>query len=209
MSIYSPECLRTWSGIDLDRLRARHRQQVKGSLTLHEELLPALRDGTRHDHEFRIKHDDLHCAFYGALFRPPGDTLAPEARLGAMDANSEESALIDVWWRKAAAVDQRVQSPDAEILVRTPRMVNRAVRALSGSSFFAGASERVMIGSLRQVRRYFGEPAIRAAARAHVIESISADTRLVIGHSLGSVVAYEALAEAAITRWLTLCHARQ
>ncbi len=47
--------------------------------------------------------------------------------------------------------------------------------------------------TLRQVTRYLTEPAIRAHAVGQVLEHITASTRVVIGHSLGSVVAYEAL----------------
>lgn len=47
-------------------------------------------------------------------------------------------------------------------LVNTyPRIVQRALNALSHSTFFTGLAEGSMIGSARQVRRYFTEPEVR------------------------------------------------
>ena len=68
-----------------------------------------------------------------------------------------------------------------------------ALRALSGSRFFAALGERALLGDLRQVRDYFHEPEIRQQARQRVSEAVGDDTRVLVGHSLGSVVAYEAL----------------
>ena len=50
-----------------------------------------------------------------------------------------------------------------------------------------------MLLDLRQVRRYMTEPGIRQAVQGRVAASMAADTRVLAGHSLGSVVAYEAL----------------
>jgi hypothetical protein len=68
------------------------------------------------------------------------------------------------------------------------------VRALSRSRFFSGLAERLLLGSLRQVRRYLQEPEIRKNAVQRVLDAVVADTRVVVAHSLGTVVAYEALA---------------
>ena len=42
-------------------------------------------------------------------------------------------------------------------------------------------------------RRYVTEPDIRRAAQQSLIDRIGAETRVVVAHSLGSVVAYETL----------------
>ena len=55
------------------------------------------------------------------------------------------------------------------------------------------AAERFLLGSLRQVRWYMTDDHVRAAAIEAVAERIGPDTRVLVGHSLGSVVAYEAL----------------
>ena len=85
-------------------------------------------------------------------------------------------------------------APDARTLaVRTPHGVQSALRALSGSRFFAGLGERALLGDLRQVRDYLHEPDIRQAGPQRVRGGGRAGTRVLVGHSLGSVVAYEAL----------------
>jgi pimeloyl-ACP methyl ester carboxylesterase len=47
--------------------------------------------------------------------------------------------------------------------------------------------------TVTQVTRYMSDEAIRTQAQQRVLDLIDDDTRLVIGHSLGSVVAYETL----------------
>jgi hypothetical protein len=47
--------------------------------------------------------------------------------------------------------------------------------------------------ALTQVSRYLTDDTIRTYAQDQVLQWIGPDTRLVIGHSLGSVVAYEAI----------------
>jgi pimeloyl-ACP methyl ester carboxylesterase len=56
-----------------------------------------------------------------------------------------------------------------------------------------GLAERALIFDLKQVRRYFHEPDVRRTALERVAEAVTSDTRVLVGHSLGSVVAYEAL----------------
>jgi pimeloyl-ACP methyl ester carboxylesterase len=65
--------------------------------------------------------------------------------------------------------------------------------ALSQSKTFAGLTEAALIFNLKQVRRYMTELETRAAIQARVAESLPAGTRVVIAHSLGTVVAYEAI----------------
>jgi pimeloyl-ACP methyl ester carboxylesterase len=71
--------------------------------------------------------------------------------------------------------------------------VQRALNALSKSKFFADLSQNFMIGDLKQVVAYLGNPEIHEAAIKTVLDRLTDDTRVVVGHSLGSVVAYEAL----------------
>jgi pimeloyl-ACP methyl ester carboxylesterase len=66
-------------------------------------------------------------------------------------------------------------------------------KLLSNSKFFAGLAEAVLIFDLKQVRLYLRDQVIRYEARQRVLNSLCVDTRVLIGHSLGSVVAYEAL----------------
>jgi pimeloyl-ACP methyl ester carboxylesterase len=143
----------------------------------------------------RLAEADVQCAFYGDLFRPAGRHLAPgDPLVRARELDGFERDLLAAWWAEAARTDSAVVAPDARTLaVRTPQGVQGALRALSGSRFFASLGERALLGDLRQVRDYLSEHEIRQQARQRVTDAVGEDTRVLVGHSLGSVVAYEAL----------------
>ncbi|MFD0597424.1 hypothetical protein ACFQZ4_38305 [Catellatospora coxensis] len=83
-------------------------------------------------------------------------------------------------------------APDARTL--GPRAsARKALLALAGARFLTQVSERLLVWWLKQVTSYFTDPAVRAAARDRFAAAIGDDTRVVVAHSLGSVVAYEAL----------------
>ena len=168
-------------------------KQVSGPELLAAELVPALQSGVTLAGGPRIASEDIGFAFYGNLFRRPG-TRTGTADYTANSLDDFETELLAELWEEAARSEPAVLGPEAPTRGRTPRFVQRALDALSHSRFFAGMAERMMIASLKQVSTYLTDPAIRSAAQESVLAVISEDTRLVIGHSLGSVVAYETLA---------------
>ncbi|MFE6912174.1 alpha/beta hydrolase family protein [Streptomyces erythrochromogenes] len=134
-------------------------------------------------------------AFYGDVFRRAGSYLSVgEPVLGAGDvAPGLEQDLLGAWWHEAARTDERVAPQDADTLPAEAQWVQRALRQLSNSRFFSGIALRSMVSDLKQVTQYLTVPEVREEARGRVIEAVGPDTRVVVGHSLGSVVAYEAL----------------
>jgi len=169
-------------------------QQREAANTLHEAWAPALSGGVGLAGG-RLAESEVACAFYGDLFRPPGRHLAVgEPVIRPQDLDEFEHDLLSAWWVEAARSDTAVIAPDARTLaVRTPGSVQAALRALSGSRFFAAIGERALLGDLRQIRLYFGDREIRRQAVQRVDDAVGLDTRVLVGHSLGSVVAYEAL----------------
>jgi hypothetical protein len=175
-------------------------QQHKGEDVLLDEWLPALHDGLRRAGPIgataldSLRDGDVCCAFYGDLFREPGRALAVgDPWLSAEDATDVDAELLLAWWQGAADSDPAVVGPDERALAATPRTVQAALRALSRSRFFAGIADRALLFDLAQVRRYVTEPATREQIQARVESAVTDDTTVLIGHSLGSVVAYEAL----------------
>ncbi|MFD8814773.1 hypothetical protein ACFV23_25595 [Streptomyces sp. NPDC059627] len=171
-------------------------QQHTGERELRGSWHPALSDGLlRAGATTALAADDVRCVFYGDLFRPPGRTLAlGDPPLDASDVQDGiETELLLAWWAEAARTDTAVLPPDSRTLARTPRAVQRALDALSRSRFFAGVALRGLVLDLRQVRRYLCDPELRDAVQQRVADAITDRTRVVVGHSLGSVVAYEAL----------------
>ena len=169
-------------------------QQRETETTLHQVWAPALCGGVGLAGG-RLTEAAVRCAFYGDLFRLPGRHLAGgDPLIRAQDLDQFEQDLLAAWWGEAARTDAAVVAPDARTLaVRTPRGVQSALRALSGSRFFAALGERALLGDLRQVRDYIHKQEIREEARQRVAAAVGPDTRVLVGHSLGSVVAYEAL----------------
>jgi hypothetical protein len=72
-----------------------------------------------------------------------------------------------------------------------------ALTALARLRWFApfgmAVASRFVWRALTQVSRYLTDDGIRSFAQDQILQWIGPDTRLVIGHSLGSVVAYEAV----------------
>jgi hypothetical protein len=168
-------------------------QQVEGEHTLHARLFPALLDGLARA-DVRVEPGDVAFPFYGYLFRPAAEVLASEPQLDASDVSTNyERDLLRTWWSRAALINEEVIPPGEETLARSPRWAQGALLALSRSSFFSGLAERALVGDLRQVRSYFTDQSTRKAARDAIRQRVLDDTRLLVGHSLGSVVAYEVL----------------
>src|SRR5262249_33574900 len=137
----------------------------------------------------------LSCVFYGDLFRPKGSkSKSAEKPYRPTDVSSDfEQELLQAWWQEAARTDPGVPSPESSVKARTPEVVQRALRCLMRSKFFAGISLRAMIGDLKQVSAYLLNDNVRLNIQDRVAKAIDSHTSVVIGHSLGSVIAYEAL----------------
>lgn len=169
-------------------------KQRLGGNTLLKDWGPALADGLDRAKGPQLTPGDLHMAFYGDLFRPPGQTLSVgDPVFTADDVDDFEAELLMEWWASCARTDPAVPPPGGDTLARSPRGVQTALRVLQHSRFFAELSLRALVFDLKQVRRYLTDADLRAAARSRVEEAIGPDTRVVVAHSLGSVVAYEAL----------------
>ncbi|MEE1810306.1 hypothetical protein [Streptomyces sp. BE133] len=171
-------------------------KQLMGSEMLRSDWFPALSDGLRHAGRQAVPRSDFTMAFYGDLFRPPGRTLAVgDPMFTASDVTDGfELDLLLAWWQHAADIDPAVPpATGSTTLARSPRAAQTALRALQGSRFFADVSLRALVFDLKQVRRYLLDPDLRTAAHRRVQERIGPGTRVAVGHSLGSVVAYEAL----------------
>ena len=168
-------------------------QEMEGPSTLHARFFPALHDGLSRA-GIDIEPQDATFVSYGELFRPPAEFLAPAPYYDAssIEHGYEEDLLLAIWTR-ASSCDETIVPPCEEVLSRTPSAARRALAALSRSQFLAGIAERSFVGDLKQVRSYFCDENTRTAIHNEVAQAITADTRVVVGHSLGSVVAYEVL----------------
>jgi hypothetical protein len=155
---------------------------------------PALRDGVILSGAEPPGEADIAIAFYGDLFRAPGVKAAGGPPYTAADVEEGfEQELLEAWWMEAAASDDAVPGPDVHTKLRTPKTAQRALNALSQSRFFTGLTERLIIRFIKQVHAYLTDDSLRSEIQARVERAVDGGTAVLIGHSLGSVVAYEAV----------------
>jgi hypothetical protein len=142
------------------------------------------------------------------LFRPQGTRSGNIPKLTSDDIKDEwEIELLTQWWREAAALselnrnkksplgeDLTIQGPGFEGRGRTPNAVQRALKQLTKSKYFEKlGGERVLLFALKQVRAYLYDLEMKQTIQKRVFEKVTKDTRIIISHSLGTIVAYECL----------------
>jgi hypothetical protein len=180
-------------------------QEQKSADTLEAEWLPNLTGGVRTAGHPDVAEAgiDARMAFYGDLFLKSGQQ-------GAADELSEEDwlfaeGLAVEWLRNAAS-----RGPDQEIAQRELHyltadrgevqgaraaarpVINALVRLRPFARFGVAFAGRFLVKALRQVTLYLTDDEIRERAQERVASLIGPETQVIVGHSLGSVVAYEA-----------------
>ena len=171
-------------------------QQRKGAHTLHKDWHPALNDGLERAGHPPADAADFTCAFYGDLFRPAGSMAIGDPPYDATDVEDAfEQTLLAEWLLEAEKTESSLAPNDARAMAATPRVIQAALDGLSRSRFFAGIAERLLVFDLKQVFLYLNDMDARLAARKRIEQAVSADTRVVVAHSLGSLVAYETLSK--------------
>lgn len=193
-------------------------QEQLSADTLEAQWLPALAGGVRNSGNpelaDRLWRDggpggiDVRMAYYGNRYLEDG----AQGVGGPQDLDAETldltERLAETWLRAAAecAADERDRREAQDQLyaldrgnegAQGRRVLRPALNGLARLRWFApagmGLAGRFVRRALTQVTRYLTDDEIREYAQQQVLAVIGPDTRLIIGHSLGSVVAYEAL----------------
>jgi pimeloyl-ACP methyl ester carboxylesterase len=73
----------------------------------------------------------------------------------------------------------------------------KLLRKLEASRFLGDVPTKIVIWFIKEVRTYLAEAEIRRCVQARVRRHLTPQSRVVIGHSLGSIVAYEVLRDTA------------
>ena len=192
-------------------------QQQSSADKLESAWLPTLAGGMRSigdidlaDRLWRVAGQpdgiESRMAFYGHLFLRHGQQGNEPVEFTAEEAGMAE-ALAQEWLNRSTIRSSRYA--DRIVAQRELDYVNRmmgeeqgassvarsAVGSLARIPWFArvgmALAERIIRRDLAQVTRYFTDEAVRAAAQQQVMQLVDERTKVVIGHSLGSVVAYE------------------
>ena len=172
--------------------------QYEGSAILNSQWLPALQGGLSAG-GFRalgeeLTSGDLAVAFFGDLFRPPGAALsAGDIPYSAQDltAPAEIDLLTDLY-DAAVALEPELGPPHGSLglVGNAGIMVERVLRS---RTFANRIPERLFVGNLKQVVSFLSDSDVKSRVLDRVDAEVDTDTRVLIGHSLGSVVAYEYL----------------
>ena len=172
-------------------------QQFKGGYELTSVWFDALRDGLavagHRATSDTLTAASLRVAYFGDLFRPAGALAAGEPPFSAADIRPGlEQDLLAELYKAAIEHDPSLAPPPGSMgsgRVAVQVMVERLLR----SATFARMAQRGFIGNLKQVTAFLTDCSVKESALVRVHEEVSDDTRVLIGHSLGSVVAYEYL----------------
>lgn len=158
-----------------------------------------------------LARDDVAMVFWGRLFAPAGAQGAGDTDPDSWDPQVVEVAeqLATLWLQHATVADQlelRTAGDEALDELRAPaavgeeqgpgavvrRAVELAGRMRMTSHVAFPAMARVMRRSLHQVAVYLSDQEVRDQIQNMVAAKIDDATEVVIGHSLGSVIAFEA-----------------
>jgi hypothetical protein len=139
----------------------------------------------------QLTEADLRVAFFGDLFRPPGSLAGDAPPYSEKDLGPADEELLAVFYREAVAQDPELGPPAGAMAGRVPVPVQVALAGLLRSPTFAGVAKHLLIGNFKQVSAYLDDRGLREHVLDRVAAEVTADTRVIIGHSLGSVVAYE------------------
>lgn len=173
-------------------------QQYRGGPELTRVWFDALRGGLEVA-GYRATADglaetDVRVAFFGDLFRPRGAKAGGEPPYTPADVKpGPERDLLESWYEVEVAKDPSLGPPPGAKgagKVAAQTMLERLLR----SRTFAGMAQRVFIGNLKQVTAFLATPSVKELVLRRVADEVTPDTRVLVGHSLGSVVAYEFLA---------------
>lgn len=152
--------------------------ELWGPHQVQSRWLPAVRDGLWQA-GVELVPDDFVVAFYGDIFRSDPDEGLPDD--DELLEIADRSGLIDI-------ADEELGPGGLEILA-------------------AELGVAVLRSLVHQLGRYFADDEVRRAVQARLEARIQPDTRVVVAHSMGTVVAYEALCrnpEWPVTTFITL-----
>jgi len=170
-------------------------QQYKGGYQLGALWFDALRDGLTaagyQSAAAALSPGDLRVAYFGDLFRPSGAMAGQEPPFSAADVQTglERDMVTELY--HAAVAQNPSLGPPAGSMGSGKLSVQVMLERLLRSRTFAKVAQRVFIGNLKQVTSFLTDLSVKDLVLARVHEQVGEDTGVLIGHSLGSVVAYE------------------
>src|SRR6478672_6910712 len=129
----------------------------------------------------------VECAFYGHEYNDGKAGGEPEYAAIDIQPGLETELVLAIGAAVGEADDDRTK-------LYLPGVIQRALVIIQRSELFNGR-DSFLISFVKQVNRYLSDPDFRALVHTELAAAMAESPRLVIGHSLGSVIAYNWLRE--------------
>lgn len=176
-------------------------QEFNGRFGLEKIWLPPMRDGLAaagyHTAATALTDQRMRVAFFGDLFRPAGTMGGQDFPYEPSDIRPGlELDLLTELYRAALAEENSLsdQEPGTADSMSGGRVVAQVmVERLLRTRTFARITRHAFVGSLKQVVRFLSDQPTKERVLERVREALHDDTQVLIGHSMGSIVAYESL----------------
>ncbi|MGW2045075.1 hypothetical protein ACWCPF_07810 [Streptomyces sp. NPDC001858] len=155
---------------------------------MHDTWLAALREGLRNVRFRDVDGLTVECVFYGYLYNDGKAGPAWQYEIGDLAPGLEQELLISFAESVESAEDPA--QDEAGKAAYAPRSVQWAIDKLQKRKILGGANATIL-GFVKQVARYLRDPDFKKKVHAEFSAAMETGPRLVIAHSLGSVVAYD------------------
>ncbi|MCP2279722.1 hypothetical protein [Nocardia amikacinitolerans] len=150
---------------------------------MHDAWLAAIVEGLRNVRSVHADSLTLECAFYGHEYNDGKSGAEPSYAAIDVKPGFEEELVEAI----AAALPE-ADSEGKKLYL--PNTLQKALVAIQASRLFEGV-DSVLISFVKQVHRYLTDAELQARVLEEFSRAMAGSPRLVIGHSLGSVVAYD------------------
>jgi len=170
-------------------------QQQRGRHQLLPTWSRAIADGLERAYGAPVEVPALDIVFYGDLVWPQraDGYKSPRLDLGVLeDLDERELDDLELSARELVTGQELAAAhalPTTKGYSRAPRPVNWLMSALEHR--FGAAAVVLFVSEFRQVRRYLCDPLTKRGVDQRVRKQVAMECRVLIGHSLGSVVAFE------------------
>ncbi len=128
------------------------------------------------------------CAFYGHLYNDGKSVGDRTYQAADLESGLEQELFIAIADATDANDEEIHREGDSKLWLPNP--IQRAVRRIERHKILDGVSSKV-IGLVKQVGRYFKDDDFAEAVREELTQAMSEIPRVLVAHSLGSIIAYD------------------
>jgi len=163
-------------------------QEYEAEEVLANEWIPAVCGGVSNAGG-KLEPSEVSMCYYGGLFRPRERSLGKGTPGNGVAIEDQFERELLVALADAAAPEE---SGNKALGIRRP--VQAMLHHVAQAPYFGRCAQSVVIWWLKQVWWYItNHQQTRQLAQKRLLNSIASDTRIIVAHSLGTVIAYEVL----------------